>query len=46
MHSQRIEVFTFPFHMDSRLIVFEGEMNGMPAKFAFDTGAALGLAGE
>ena len=40
------EVFTFPFHMDSRLIVFEGEMNGMPAKFAFDTGAALGLAGN
>ncbi|MFC3878699.1 aspartyl protease family protein [Algoriphagus namhaensis] len=39
-------VFTFPFHMDSRLIVFEGEMNGMPANFAFDTGAALGLAGN
>ncbi len=44
--SKEDAVFTFPFHMDSRLLVFEGEMNGKPAKFAFDTGATLGLAGD
>lgn len=37
-------VSTFPFHLDSRLLVFEGKMNGVPTNFAFDTGAAMGMA--
>lgn len=43
---KRDTVYTFPFHMDSRLIVFEGELNGQLTYFAFDTGAAIGLADE
>lgn len=39
-------VYTFPFHMDNKLMVFEGEINGVPTQFAFDTGAGMGLAGE
>lgn len=39
-------VYSFPFHLESRLIVFSGEMNGQATNFAFDTGAALGLAGK
>ena len=37
-------ISTFPFHLDSRLLVFEGKMNGVPTNFAFDTGAAMGMA--
>lgn len=37
-------IYTFPFHMDSKLLVFTGEMNGVPTQFAFDTGASMGLA--
>ena len=37
-------VFTFPFHLESRLLVFEGKMNGVPTQFDFDTGAAMGMA--
>jgi predicted aspartyl protease len=39
-------VYTFPFHMDNKLLVFEGEINGVPTQFAFDTGAGMGLADE
>lgn len=39
-------VYSFPFHMESRLLVFSGEMNGQATNFAFDTGAAMGLAGK
>lgn len=39
-------VYSFPFHMQSRLLVFSGEMNGQATNFAFDTGAAMGLAGK
>lgn len=38
-------VYTFPFHMANKLLVFEGEINGVPTQFAFDTGAGMGLAG-
>lgn len=37
-------VFTFPFHLESGLLVFEGKMDGVPTQFAFDTGAAMGMA--
>lgn len=37
-------VYTFPFSLESKLLVFEGEMNGVKTDFAFDTGAAMGLA--
>lgn len=37
-------ISTFPFHLDSRLLVFEGKMDGVPTRFAFDTGAAMGMA--
>lgn len=37
-------VATFPFHLDSKLLVFEGKMNGVPTQFAFDTGAGMGMA--
>lgn len=37
-------VSTFPFHLESSLLVFEGKMNGVPTQFAFDTGAAMGMA--
>lgn len=39
-------VFTIPFHMDARLLVFKGKMNGQEIDFAFDTGAVQGLAGS
>ncbi|WP_288373784.1 aspartyl protease family protein [uncultured Algoriphagus sp.] len=39
-------VFTIPFHMDARLLIFKGKMNGQEIDFAFDTGAAMGLAGK
>ena len=42
-HAQE-SVYTFPFHLESSLLVFEGKMNGVPTKFAFDTGAAMGMA--
>ncbi|MFC5192258.1 retroviral-like aspartic protease family protein [Algoriphagus aquatilis] len=42
-HAQE-SVYTFPFHLESSLLVFEGTMNGVPTKFAFDTGAAMGMA--
>jgi len=45
-NSKEDTVYTFPFHMESRLIVFEGKLNGKQANFVFDTGAALGLAGK
>lgn len=38
------EVATFPFHLESKLLVFEGKMNGVSTQFAFDTGAAMGMA--
>lgn len=44
--SKEDTVYTFPFHLESRLLVFEGELNGQPTNFVFDTGASLGLAGE
>ncbi len=44
--SKEDTVFTIPFHMDARLLVFKGKMNGQEIDFAFDTGAAMGLAGE
>lgn len=37
-------VCTLPFHLDTRLLVFEGVLNGQPTALAFDTGANLGLA--
>ncbi len=37
-------VYRFPFHLESSLLVFEGKMNGVPTQFAFDTGAAMGMA--
>lgn len=37
-------VYTFPFHLESSLLVFEGKMNGVLTRFAFDTGAAMGMA--
>ncbi len=37
-------IYTFPFSLESKLLVFEGEMNGVKTDFAFDTGAAMGLA--
>lgn len=39
-------IFSAPFHMDARLLVFKGKMNGREVNFAFDTGAAQGLAGS
>jgi predicted aspartyl protease len=44
--SKEDAVFTLPFHMDARLLVFKGKMNGHEIDFAFDTGAAQGLAGK
>ena len=35
---------TFPFHIDAGLVVFKGQMDGVDTDFAFDTGAAMGLA--
>ncbi|MBC6366995.1 hypothetical protein [Algoriphagus sp. AK58] len=37
-------VSTFPFHLESGLLVFEGKMDGIPTQFAFDTGAGMGMA--
>ena len=37
-------ISTFPFHLDNKLLVFTGKMNGVETQFAFDTGAAMGLA--
>lgn len=37
-------VYTFPFHMEYRWIVFEGLMNGIQTDFVFDTGTSLGMA--
>lgn len=37
-------VYTFPFHMEYRWIVFEGLMNGVKTDFVFDTGTSLGMA--
>ena len=42
-HAQE-SVYTFPFHLESSLLVFEGKMNGVPTQFAFDTGAGMGMA--
>jgi hypothetical protein len=42
-HAQE-SVYSFPFHLESGLLVFEGKMNGVPTQFAFDTGAAMGMA--
>ncbi|PZV83607.1 hypothetical protein CLV31_106224 [Algoriphagus aquaeductus] len=38
------QIAVFPFHLDSKLLVFEGKMNGIPTQFAFDTGAGMGMA--
>ncbi|WP_338223862.1 aspartyl protease family protein [Algoriphagus confluentis] len=37
-------VSTFPFHLENKLLVFTGKMNGIETQFAFDTGAGMGLA--
>lgn len=37
-------VFSFPFSVESKLLVFKGQMNGVETDFAFDTGASMGLA--
>jgi len=44
--SKEDTVFTIPFHMDAKLLVFKGKMNGNEIDFAFDTGAVQGLAGS
>lgn len=37
-------IYSFPFSTESKLLVFKGQMNGVDADFAFDTGASMGLA--
>jgi hypothetical protein len=37
-------IFSFPFSLESKLLVFKGQMNGVETDFAFDTGASMGLA--
>jgi len=33
-----------PYTLDKRLLVFKGQLNGIETNFAFDTGAAEGIA--
>lgn len=37
-------IYSFPFSLESKLLVFKGQMNGVETDFAFDTGASMGLA--
>ena len=37
-------IYEIPFSIDKRLIVFKGKLNGIETDFAFDTGAAEGIA--
>lgn len=37
-------IYSFPFSIESKLLVFKGQMNGVESDFAFDTGASMGLA--
>lgn len=41
---QNESVYEIPFSIDKRLIVFKGKLNGVETDFAFDTGAAEGIA--
>lgn len=42
--SQTVRIDTIPFTLSKKLLVFKGEINGQSVDFAFDTGAALGVA--
>ena len=38
--AQQATIDTIPFSLEKRLLVFKGNINGIPVDFAFDTGAA------
>ncbi|MBC7411731.1 MAG: clan AA aspartic protease [Bacteroidia bacterium] len=42
--AQNSEVYEIPFSLDKKLLVFKGKLNGIDTDFAFDTGAAEGIA--
>lgn len=41
--AQENRVDTLQFSVESNLLIFEGSLNGVKTKFAFDTGAGLGV---
>lgn len=42
--AQNSEVYEIAFSLDKKLLVFKGKLNGIETEFAFDTGAAEGIA--
>ncbi len=42
--AQTTEIYTIPFTLEKRLLVFKGKINGVETDFAFDTGASHGVA--
>lgn len=43
-NGQDNRISELPFTLDKRLLVFKGQLNGVETNFAFDTGAAEGIA--
>lgn len=43
-NGQESEIYEFPFSLEKKLLVFKGQLNGVETDFAFDTGAAEGIA--
>lgn len=43
-YGQEAQVYEIPFSLDKKLLIFKGTLNGREANFAFDTGAAEGIA--
>ena len=43
-NAQDKEVYEIPFSIEKKLLVFKGKLNGIETDFAFDTGAAEGIA--
>lgn len=39
----QVKIDTIPFSTETTLLVFNGKINGVETKFAFDTGASLGV---
>lgn len=43
-YGQENSIYEIPFSIEKRLLVFKGKLNGVETDFAFDTGAAEGIA--
>lgn len=43
-YGQDAKIYEIPFSIEKKLLVFKGQLNGVETNFAFDTGAAEGIA--